>query len=154
MADVDLDQLAAPSDRADRLAALEQQVARLANAEAARGLLHDYAQACDTDDADAVGALFLPDATLWAGDRELHGDEILGFYRAAFGVPTCHIVGTAALNAGSDSTIASEATFLAVELAPAGPQLRWGTYTDDIVVRAGAARFATRRIRIDGSAAL
>lgn len=165
MADVDLERRASAGDQSERLAALEERVARLTAVEAARRLLHDYARACDDDDADAATALFLPDAELWAGTRELRGhDAILGFYRAAFGVPTCHIVGAASFVARPDTSTAvhidGRVSFVAVELsavesaAVAAPKLRWGTYVDHVVVDGDVARFASRRITIDGSAAL
>jgi hypothetical protein len=141
---------------ADRLAALEAHVATLTAMEAARTLIHDYALACDRDDVDGVVALFQPDAELWAGPRQHAGqDEIRAFYAEAFGVPTCHLVGVPAIAAVHDATtVTSHASFVAVELTPEAPRLVWGTYVDRIVLAAGDARFASRRITVDGRAAL
>lgn len=143
---------------ATRLSELEAQVVDLRRLEAARTLIHDYAKACDADDAATVASLFTEDGELWAGPRRFEGrDAIGGFYRDALGTPTCHVVGVARLAVGADGLVDAHATFLAVELAPGDPKLRWGTYADRIEVdgsAAGKARFTSRRITLDGSAAL
>ncbi|HKA04015.1 MAG TPA: nuclear transport factor 2 family protein [Acidimicrobiales bacterium] len=149
---------APPADGAgptDRLAALEAHVAQLTAAEAARTLMHDYALACDQNDVDGVMALFQPDADLWAGPRQHQGhDEIRAFYAAALCIPTCHIAGVPALSPADDGAVTSHASFVAVELAPDAPRLVWGTYVDRIVAPGERARFASRRITVDGRAAL
>jgi hypothetical protein len=145
----------ASADSATRLRDLEAQVAVMRLFEAARQLLHDYARACDVDDASGVAALFEADGVLHAGARELRGSEqILGFYRDALDKQTCHIVGVASLTALADASVEAASTFLAVEATESASTLRWGTYRDRIVARADRARFAERRITIEGSAGL
>jgi hypothetical protein len=134
-------------------AELESKVAALAAAEAARTLMHDYALACDEHDVDGVVALFESDAELWAGPRPLHGrDEIRAFYAGALDRPRRHIVGVAALTPLDASTLSAHASFVAIESASGATALTWGSYTDRIIV-ADRARFASRRITIDGSTA-
>jgi SnoaL-like domain len=136
------------SDQAD----LETKVAVLAAAEAARTLIHDYALACDEHDVAAVAALFEPDAELWAGPRQLRGrDEIRAFYAGAFDRPRRHIVGVAALVPDGASSLTAHASFVAIETTAGGTGLTWGSYADRIVVSGDRARFASRRITIDGS---
>ena len=136
------------TDQAD----LEAKVAALAASEAARTLIHDYALACDEHDVDAVVALFEPDAELWAGPRHLRGrDEIRDFYAGAFDRPRRHIVGVAAVVPDGASGLTAHASFVAIETAAGGTGLTWGSYSDRIVVSGDRARFASRRITIDGS---
>jgi hypothetical protein len=143
----------AAEPRANR-AELETKVAALAAAEAARTLMHDYALACDEHDVDGVVALFEPDGELWAGPRQLHGrDEIRAFYSGAFDRPRHHIVGVAALVADDPSGLTGHASFVAIESGSDGTGLTWGSYSDRIVVTGDGARFASRRITIDGSTA-
>ena len=139
----------------DRLAELERRIDALDAQSAARRLHARYAQACDDADPDAVTALFRDDGELWAGDRRLRGhDEIRAFYAHALGT-TCHVVGAADLQS-EDTAVVGGAAFLAVSLAGTGSQLIWGRYADRIdVPAAGAdARFASRRITIEGRALL
>jgi len=136
------------TDRGD----LEAKVAVLSAAEAARTLIHDYALACDEHDVGAVVALFEPDAELWAGPRQLRGrDEIRDFYAGAFDRPRRHIVGVAALVPDGASSLMAHASFVAIETSTLGTGLTWGSYSDRIVVSGDRARFASRRITIDGS---
>jgi hypothetical protein len=133
---------------------LESQMARLLAKEACRSLAHDYARACDLNDAAAVAGMFLDDAILVAGDHTFRGrPAIEKFYVDALGATTCHIVGAMALDATADDVVEAQATFMAVEVAGEA-RLLWGTYVDRIVVQDDRARFAARRITIEGSAAL
>jgi hypothetical protein len=149
------------------MASLEDRIARLEAKDASRALLHAYSRACDTNDTPGVAVLFLPDGELWAGASQYLGrDEIHGFYADRLSHPTCHVVDVTALDAidedavdddrpaeAAGQVVAAQSTFLSVHLSDE-PQLHWGTYVDRIVVRGGQARFASRRITIDGSAPL
>jgi ketosteroid isomerase-like protein len=142
-----------PDDVQHRLAELEQRAAAADAVGQARLLMNRYAHACDTRDPDAVAATFADDAVLEAGTARFDGrDAIAAFYRRGLDRDRRHFVTNVSIDRIDDVTVAATSYLLAIEEGADPTIVRWGHYTDRIAVDTEGARFAHRRIEMDGSA--
>ena len=136
-----------------RLAELERRAAAADAVEQARLLMHHYAHGCDTLDSDAVAATFADDGVLEAGTARFDGrDAIAAFYRRGLDRDRRHFVTNISIDRVDDDNVAATSYLLAIEEGAEPTIVRWGRYTDRIRIGAGGARFAHRRIEMDGSA--
>jgi hypothetical protein len=112
-------------DAGGRLLALEA-------AEAARGLLSRYADACDAADIHALAELFAPDAQFEGFGLTCDGkDAVLDFFRESWVAdPTkkSHFVTNVRTNWLGDGVIAGDATFLFLGSGDDTSVVGWGNY--------------------------
>lgn len=131
------------------LDALLARVARLEEAEAARNLLHAYAEVLDDPMPEGVAALWVEDGVLSVPAGDLTGrGAIEGFYRDRLvgGPEKRHFLMNVRTRSLEPGLVEVASYFVFTSREPDASGLGWGTYVDVIEVADGVGRFRRKTI--------
>ena len=138
---------------ADVDAELVQRIARLETAEQVRALAAAYADACDANDLDAIRAITAPDVVVSVPGRQWTGvEEVLGFYRAAWGEhrnPSRHFMTNVAMTALEPDRAEATSSFLYVAAIDGASKVGWGSYRDTFTRVGGVLVLQSKHIEMD-----
>jgi 3-phenylpropionate/cinnamic acid dioxygenase small subunit len=138
-------------DAMTTLEALEAEVRRLTQCQAAASILHTYAASLDEPDVATVLRLFRDDAVLETPNSTAAGHEEIGaFFRRAWAADPSvkrHFITSPRVTWLEPGLVRLEAYFYFIGRASQQSVLGWGTYDDTVDVTGPEPRFA--RMRID-----
>jgi hypothetical protein len=124
---------------------IEERLAALEGAEAARNLLAKYAAAVDAQDLKAISSLLDRTVALSAGEMTVEGYEnVVDFFKSAFATDPSeksHFVTNMTPRWLGDSTVSIDAYFLWTAGEQSKSIIGWGTYSTRVKVKDGVGKF-------------
>jgi nitric oxide reductase large subunit len=131
---------------------IEERLAALEGAETARIILAKYAAAVDAQDLGAVSSLLDRAAVLSIGEMTVNGYEnVVDFFRSAFAddpAQKSHFVTNMAPRWLGDGNVHIDAYFLWTAGEEFKSIIGWGTYSNQVKVKAGTGKFTKIELAI------